>query len=57
MNNGLEEALRTAQLGDLPPEIDKDYKKVLDKLNAAEPNEVGDILKEYFRLKKRKNKK
>ena len=37
--------------------IDKDYKKVLDKLNAAEPNEVGDILKEYFRLKKRRNKK
>ena len=37
--------------------IDKDYKKVLDKLNVAEPNEVGDILKEYFRLKKRKNKK
>ena len=27
MNNGLEEALRVAQVGDLPPEIDKDYKK------------------------------
>lgn len=27
MNNGLEEALRVAQIGDLPPEIDKDYKK------------------------------
>lgn len=27
MNNGLEESLRVAQIGDLPPEIDKDYKK------------------------------
>lgn len=37
--------------------IDRDYKKVLDKLSVAEPNEIGGILKEYFRLKKRKNKK
>lgn len=27
MNNGLEEALRVAQIGDLPPEIDGNYKK------------------------------
>ena len=35
---------------------DKEYRKVLNKLSSAEPNEVGKILKEYFNLK-RKNKK
>ena len=35
---------------------DGEYRKVLNKLNNAEPNEVGKILKEYFNLK-RKNKK
>lgn len=35
---------------------DKEYKKVLDKLSSAEPNEVGKILKEYFNLKRRNKK-
>ncbi len=35
---------------------DGEYKKVLNKLNGAEPNEVGKILKEYFNLKKRNKK-
>ena len=35
---------------------DGEYKKVLDKLTYAKPSEVGDILKEYFSLKKKKNK-
>ena len=36
--------------------IDREYKKVLNKLTYAEPQEVGAILKEYFYLR-RKNKK
>lgn len=35
---------------------DGEYKKVLNKLTNAEPNEVGKILKEYFNLKRRKKK-
>ena len=35
---------------------DKEYKKVLNKLSSAEPNEVGKILKEYFNLKRRNKK-
>ena len=35
---------------------DGEYKKVLNKLNGAEPKEVGKILKEYFNLKRRKKK-
>lgn len=34
---------------------DLEYKKVLNKLTTASPEEVGGILKEYFNLK-RKNK-
>lgn len=37
--------------------IDSEYKKVLNKLTYAEPSEVGAILKEYFNLKRQKNKK
>jgi hypothetical protein len=29
-----------------------EYNKILNKLTYAEPNEVGKILKEYFKLKK-----
>ena len=36
---------------------DKDYQMVLDKLTTAEPSEVGSILKEYFSLKRKKNKR
>ena len=35
---------------------DGEYKKVLNKLNGAEPKEVGKILKEYFNHKRRKKK-
>lgn len=35
---------------------DKDYDRVLDKLKYAKPSEVGEILKEYFSLKKSKGK-
>lgn len=34
---------------------DLEYKKVLDRLTTASPEEVGEILKEYFSLR-RKNK-
>ena len=34
----------------------KEYKQILNKLTTAEPNEVGDMLKEYFNARK-KNKK
>ena len=37
--------------------IDKEYKKVLNKLTYAEPQEVGAILKEYFNLRRKKSKK
>ena len=36
---------------------DKEYSKVLNKLTYAEPDEVGKILKEYFNLKRKRNKK
>ncbi len=36
---------------------DKEYSKVLNKLTNAEPYEVGKILKEYFNLKRKRNKK
>ncbi len=36
---------------------DPEYKKILDRLTYCEPDEVGKILKEYFRLKKNKTKK
>ena len=32
----------------------KEYKQILSKLITAEPNEVGDILKEYFNARKNK---
>lgn len=34
--------------------FDKEYKEILDKLKTAKPSEVGDILREYFSLKKKK---
>ena len=37
--------------------IDIESKKVLNKLKRCNPNEVGKILKEYFKLKKNKNNK
>lgn len=37
--------------------IDREYKRVLNKLTYAEPQEVGAILKEYFNLRRQKNKK
>lgn len=37
--------------------IEVEYKKILNKLNNAKPNEVGAILKEYFNLKRKNNKK
>ena len=37
--------------------IDLECKKVLNKLKSCNPNEVGKILKEYFKLKKEKNNK
>ena len=33
----------------------KEYKEILSKLTTAEPDEVGDILKEYFNAR-RKNR-
>lgn len=36
---------------------DSEYKKVLNKLNHAKPQEVGKILKEYFALKKKNGDK
>ena len=36
---------------------DAEYKKVLNKLTYAQPEEVGKILKEYFSLKKKKGDK
>ena len=36
---------------------DSEYRKVLNKLTYAEPQEVGAILKEYFYLRRIKNKK
>jgi len=35
---------------------DKEYQKVLNKLTYAEPQEVGKILKEYFHLKRKKER-
>ena len=35
----------------------KEYQEVLNQLTYAEPNEVGRILKEYFNLKRKNNKK
>lgn len=32
---------------------DGEYKRVLNKLKKASPDEVGKILKEYFNLKRR----
>lgn len=32
----------------------KEYKEILSKLTTAEPNEVGDILKEYFNARKKR---
>jgi len=34
--------------------VDKDKREVLEKLKHASPSEVGEILKEYFSLKKKK---
>ncbi len=34
--------------------IDYECKKVLNKLKGCSPNDVGKILKEYFKLKKSK---
>ena len=36
---------------------DTEYQKILNKLTTAKPSEVGDILKEYFHLKKQKKQK
>ena len=33
----------------------KEYKQILSKLTNCEPNEVGEILKEYFNARKNKN--
>lgn len=34
----------------------KKYKEILNKLITAEPDEVGDILKEYFNARKNDKK-
>lgn len=36
--------------------IDYEHKKVLNKLKSCNPNEVGKILKEYFKLKRKEKR-
>lgn len=37
--------------------IDREKREILDRLKRASPSEVGDILKEYFSLKKSNKKR
>lgn len=37
--------------------IDKEYKEILNKLKVAAPEDVGDILKQYFNARKKNRNK